>query len=346
MAGGCHKRSAGAWYTVVVTYLFEDFPIKVRVKQRSMQMERLIISIIAIAIILIEILSAFCWYKKYFPLNHENVVYVMNSARGYFSIGIILTALTSFVSTISILYIDDIFIFWIFYFFVPFSVYLCIAALLEKCVIKADALTFYTPPLPPKKIKICEITDVKYKKDPMPYGLARKALTGYHNKKLLFCIREREKGYDILLSTLIRAGKIEPPPVLDVFSVTGKTDSFLQKIYSAAICFVFLIRTPINKRNLCFLILWLVLILYLLLCILHALLWKITINSHRICILPPLGSVKAYEISQITEIQEHKRHIVLFTGREKIVKISKKYENFNLFFERLKQNGVTVQKMY
>ena len=174
-----------------------------------MEKERLIISVIAIAIILIEILFAFCWHKKYFPLDSGNSIYVINSRRGYLLFGIILSVLCSFISVISIIYIEDIFIFCFFYLPDCFFIYFSITALLERCVIKADSLTFYTPPLPPKVIKFCEITSVRLMSDHMPYRLDKNGLAGYRNKKILFFISEKEKGYDLLLSHFLQEGKVE-----------------------------------------------------------------------------------------------------------------------------------------
>ena len=130
-----------------------------------MEKECLIISVIAIAIILIEILLAFFWHKK--------------------------------------------FIFWFFYLPDCFFIYFSITALLEKCAIKTDSLTFYTPPLPPKVIKFCEITSVRLMNDHMPYRLDKNGLAGYRNKKMLFFISEKEKGYDLLLSRFLQEGKVE-----------------------------------------------------------------------------------------------------------------------------------------
>ncbi len=43
----------------------------------------------------------------------------------------------------------------------------------------------------------------------MPYGLDKKGLAGYRNKKILFFISEKEKGYDLLLSRFLQEGKVE-----------------------------------------------------------------------------------------------------------------------------------------
>lgn len=170
---------------------------------------RLIIGAIAIAIILLEIFFSFCWYKKYFPLASGNDIYVINLNRGYLPFGIVLSLLGSFLSVISIIYIADIFLFWFFYLLDCLLIYATIAALLEKCVIKTDSLTLYTLPMPPKVIKFSEITSVKLMSDHMPYGLDKKGLAGYRNKKKLFFISEREKGYDFLLSLFLQADKVE-----------------------------------------------------------------------------------------------------------------------------------------
>ena len=45
--------------------------------------------------------------------------------------------------------------------------------------------------------------------DNMPYGLDKKGLAGYRNKKRLFFISEKEKGYDLLLSRFLQEGKVE-----------------------------------------------------------------------------------------------------------------------------------------
>ena len=70
-------------------------------------MDKIIVSIIAIAIILIVILVAYCWHRKYFPLTDENIIYVMRPSREYFVIGIIGTIVFSTVAITSLIFLTN-----------------------------------------------------------------------------------------------------------------------------------------------------------------------------------------------------------------------------------------------
>ena len=325
-------------------------------------MERIIISIIAIIIILVVILAAYCWYRKLFPLNDENIIYVMRPSREYLIIGIIGTIVFSTVAITSIIFLDEreIFAFLCFYGFVLLNIYTCIVVLLEKYVIKTDSLILYTPLLPSKEIKIYEITTVKYEEiRTNPYGSGKMALIGYHNKKKLFTIDESVKGFPLLYDFLLQFGKIEAEktehtPFIEIFSVTENTSEIVGKVVWAAFFLVLSVLAILDKDELAlfrlskliFLIAALLfLTIFFLSEALHALLWKITMDYHTISIRNSFGIVKKYEITQITKVQESEHFIILFSGQKKIAKIFKSYKNFDFLLERLLRKGIDIQKV-
>ena len=325
-------------------------------------MDKIIVSIIAIAIILIVILVAYCWHRKYFPLTDENIIYVMRPSREYFVIGIIGTIVFSTVAITSLIFFDEqaIVAFLIFYGFVLLGIFTCIVALLEKYVIKTDSLILYTPPLSPKEIRIYEISTVKIKEIRIsPYFSGKMALIGYHDKKKLFTIDESAKGFPLLYDFLFQFGKIEAEktehtPFIENFSVTENTSEIVEKVVGAAFFLVLSVLVILDKDELAlhrlsetiFLIAAaLFLTIFFLSEALHALLWKITMDYHTISIRNSFGIVKKYEIAQITKVQESEHFIVLFSGQKKIAKIFKDYKNFDFLLERLVRKEIEIQKI-
>lgn len=190
-------------------------------------MERIITGITAVMIILIIILASCCWYKKYFSPNDDTILYIMGISRKYFIeyliIGIVGVIFWGIFSVICIIN-SDIVIFCILYCFVLLGVAIFLCIFLEKYVLTTDSFLHYIPLLPPKKIKLYEITSVKYTENRTAtyaiYGAGRKMLVGYHNKKKIFSIDESLEGFDLLYHLFLEAGKIERTPMIENFSIT------------------------------------------------------------------------------------------------------------------------------
>lgn len=315
-------------------------------------MGRIIIGITAVMIILIIILASFCWHKKYFSPKDDTILYIMGISRRYFIEYLIIVGLSSiffgFLSVMSIIDFDA-FTFCFFYCFILLGVTTCICAFGEKYALTIDSLIHYIPFLPPKEIKIHEITTVKYTENRTnSYGAGRKMLVGYHNKKKLFSIDESLEGFDLLYNLFLEDGKIERIPIIENFSVTEKKRNIILTIFSSIFFFALFTAMLWNRDEIewYYLIMAAFLMLIGISDVIHLSLWKVTIDFHTISVRNSFGIVRTYEISQITEVHDLKAHIVLFIGKKKIVKVPKTYENFDFFLERLLRHGIKVRRMY
>ena len=317
-------------------------------------MDKIIISVSAIAFILLIILAAYLWKKKYLRFTDDNIILIMTQPREYFYIGI---AGIIFFGGFAVFCIIDLSIlgFLCFYFFfVLFGVYICIIGVLWRGVLTTDTLTFYTPFLPIKRIKLCEITSVKYTENRTgAYGTGRKVLEGYHQQKKLFYVDESCKGFEFLHysfegdwetedipsgETFLKGSrKIERIPFVENFSVTAKKGNIIRSVISFLFFFVLwvLMFWARDELELFYQITLTLMMLFFLSDMAAILLWKVTLDYHTLTFRNSFGIVKTYEIRQITGIIEEKDHIILYIGRQKIVKISKDLQNFNYLLERL-----------
>lgn len=337
-------------------------------------MEKIIVIVTAVIIILIIILASYYWNKKCFlsvyynkrygngshdnshyggidygstdyDNTRNNMFYIMPISYGYvrvyFFIGIAGIIIWGTISTLCLIFFDT-FAFWIFYCFVLLSVYLCIDVSLEKYVITLDSLIHYIPLLPPKETKINEITTVKYTDNKTNnYHTDRKVLVGYHDRKKLFSINESVDGFDLLLSLFFQNGKLETEhrPVLEHFSVAGKKSDIIGAVLGFPIVFaIWVYAICVNDLEWILIIMSAPFVPLYISYMLDNLLLKVTVDSHTMSVRNSFGIVKTYDISQITEIQERKNHIVLFSGKEKIIRLPKDYVNFDLFLKWLSQN--------
>ncbi len=316
-------------------------------------MDKLIISVSAAAFILLIILAAYLWKKKYLNFTDDNIIFIMTAPRETFFIGI---AGIIFFGAGAVYFIVDLSIvgFLCFYFFVLLGLYVCIMGLLWRCVIATDSLTFYLPFLPIKKIKLHEITHVKYTENRTgAYGTGRKILVGYHQQKKLFYVDESYKGFEFLhyffeggLETehipseetfLEGSSKIERIPFVENFSVTATKGNVIRSVISFLFFFVLwvLMFWARDELELFYQITLTLMMLFFLSDVAAILLWKVTLDYHTLTFRNSFGIVKTYEIRQITGIIEERDHIILYIGRQKIVKISKDLQNFNYLLERL-----------
>ena len=317
-------------------------------------MDKIIISLSAVAFTLLIILAAYLWKKKYLRFTDDNIIFIMTSPRETFFIGI---ACIIFFGAGAVYFIVDFSIvgFLCFYFFfVLFGLYECIMGLLWRGVIATDSLTFYTPFFPIKKIKLHEITHVKYAENRTgAYGTGRKMLVGYHQQKKLFYVDESYKGFEFLHyffegdwepehipsgeTFLGESGKIERIPFVENFSVTATKGNVIRSVISFLFFFVLwvLMFWARDELELFYQIALTLMMLFFLSDMAAILLWKVTLDYHTLTFRNSFGIVKTYEIRQITGIIEERDHIILYMGRQKIVKISKDLQNFNYLLERL-----------
>ena len=316
-------------------------------------MDKIIISVSAISFILLIILAAYLWKKKYLRFTDDNIIFIMTAPRETFFIGI---AGIIFFGAFDVFCIVDfsIVVFLCFYFIVLFNVYICIIGVLWRGVIATNSLTFYMPFLPIKKIKLHEITHVKYAENRTgTYGTGRKMLVGYHQQKKLFYVDESYKGFEFLHyflegnwepedipsreTFLGGSGKIERTPLVENFSVTATKGNVIRSVISFLFFFVLwvLMFWARDELELFYQITLTLMMLFFLSDMVAILLWKVTLDYHTLTFRNSFGIVKTYEIRQITGIIEERDHIILYMGRQKIVKISKDLQNFNYLLERL-----------
>jgi hypothetical protein len=308
-------------------------------------MAKIITCIIAVILILVLILSA-CWWNKKFPIpNHEDIIFIMRPPNKYWFIsvsGFIFCAIFIILS----LFLGDewIYAFLPFYFCMLASIYLSICILFEKYVVKRDSLVFYTPLLPVKEIKFYEITSVKL----IENGIGNKLLEGYNKRKKIFSIEESMSGFDLLCDYFDKSRKIEHTPVVENFSITAEKSEIIMTII---MCFILssysvVIISGRDEPELFYQIAVPFFALLLLLRTIHVLLWRITIDFHSISIRNSFGIVKSYEIRQITKVVEREEYIILYIGENKTAKISKGGKNFPYFMERLQRSGIAVHKSH
>ena len=328
-------------------------------------MDKLIISVIAITIILLLILTSHLWYQHCVISTGQDILCVMRMPNSQMVIGVLGIIFSSIMSVVPLIFLDSqMFVaFVVFYLFLLFSVYLCIMVRLWRCVIREDSLTFYTPLLPARKIKFYEIDFVHYT-DSNTYGQTnQKTLVGYGGGKKLFSIEEEIYGFSLLCTLLLERGKVdyvpamEAPtvektlhrvPVMESFSVTAKTGDKVRDIIGS----LFLVPC-------CTYILWdwtefelfyqIVAVILLLLCVSNSfstMLRKITVDFRTISVRNALGFTKTYEIRQITEVEELESFIILYIESKKIAKIAKSSKNFQYLFERLMRTETEIYRKF
>ena len=328
-------------------------------------MDKLIISVIAITIILLLILTSHLWYRYCVSTTGHDVLCVMRMPGSQMIIGILCIIFSTFMAVIPVIFLDDQWFvaFAVFYLFLLLGVYLCIMVRLWRCVIREDSLTFYTPLLPARKIKFYEI-DFAHYTDSHTYGQTnQKTLVGYGRGKKLFSIEEEIYGFPLLCTLLLERGKVdyvpamETPmiektlhrvPAMESFSVTAKTGDKVRDIIGS----LFLVPC-------CTYILWdwtefelfyqIVAVILLLLCVSNSfstMLRKITVDFRTISVRNALGFTRTYEIRQITEVEELESFIILYIESKKIAKIAKSSKNFQYLFERLMRTETEIYRKF
>lgn len=221
---------------------------------------------------------------------------------------------------------------------------LSIYALLWRCVVGEDSMTFYTPFLPVKTIKFYEITKVTYRENrTYGYGGGKKVLTGYRNKKKIFQFYDNIIGFDLLYEQLRLLGKIESVQLKEEFSLRETKGNILRVVFGVMMFGgIFLAFCICNDEEIqpFYYIAFAGITLFYLIDLICVLLWRVTVNYNTIHIRNSFGKTITFAIRDITKVQEQQNHIVLYVGDKKIVKISKDYENYLLLQERLMYEGI------
>lgn len=305
------------------------------------QMERIIISIAAVIFIAIIIFIEYLRQKKCLSSVKDDILVILPSSPAYFYLGIMGMIVFAIPTVIFLINLDKetIIGFAVFYCFALLCVYLCIYGLFGKCVITTDSLIVYMPLIPVKKIRADEITSVKYSKNRTgPTGTERKVLKIYHQHKKICSIEDDDiQGFDLLYYLFEQSGKIERIPIEENITVTARKSETVCGVIGLLFFLVLWLYMIWNKNEfeLFYHILIIVVILVTLIEMMHILLWRVTMDAHTISVRNSFGTVKTYEISQITKVAKKDDDIILYTGEKEIVKIPKKAKNADYLAVRL-----------
>lgn len=325
-------------------------------------MDKTIASVTVAAIILLLILASCLWYKRCVPSLRDDILYMMRAPRLYKLLGAAGIIFFS-IAGIAFLFEQENYLFPFIFFFcaVFFYVYFLLAALLWRCVIKEDSLTFYNPLLPTKEIKFYEIDFVHFTDNSLSLISGGKTLVAYRGKKKLFTIPEDTSGFSFLCALLYEYGKLEyiphpsatkEPlahiPVVESFSITKATEEIVRSVVGDALlipvsAYILWDRTEFE------LIYQIIAVVFLILCLddlFQTLSWKVTVDYRTISIRYFIGIVKIYDIREITKVEEQKVHIILYAGEKKIAKIAKESQNFEYLFERLMRTEAEIYRKY
>lgn len=347
-------------------------------------MEKLFVCLIALLLLLVLILTSCLQYRLRVPAvsasipypileladpsvirenaGPDGILFMMRMSRFYLLIGAADILLFSFFIIVSLLWEENyLTAFIVFYCFVLLGVYFCLTDLLWRGVIREDSLTLYTPLFPVKKINFYEIDFVHCTDNPTFGQSEQKTLAAYRHGKKLFSIEESVIGFPFLYALLCERGivdyvprmeskKMEKTmshvPVVESFSVTEKTEDIVRAVISALLlipCGAYILWDQATFTFI-YQIIAVIMLLFSTLDFLNALLWKVTVDSHRISVRNSLSLTQTYEIREITEIVELPHYIVLYMGSKKVAKIAKDSKNFQYLFERLLQTDIPISR--
>lgn len=296
----------------------------------------------------LPILIAMKYNRKHQERNWCEDGYVMRQSKGVFVICIFITAGHFLFVAISVILLDEsimaaLICMLLFSVGLIAGIFLSTYALLWRCVVKADTMTFNCSFLPAKEIKIYEITTVKYVENRVTAYGEKKALVAYCNKKKMFEIFDDVIGFQLLYYHFYQLGKIMRGELKEEFSVkTNKEDIFVTLfalVFFGGIVIGVLIFEKESLSSV-YIVAIMCMALFFLFDLIYKLLWKVTINFDTIQIRDSFGKSETYSIQDITKFQEKGSYIFLYTGTIQIAKISKNSENFQLLQERLRYEGI------
>lgn len=298
----------------------------------------------------LPILIAMKYNKRHQERNWCEDGCVMRQSKGVFAICIFITVGFFLFVAVSVILLDEsimaaLICILLFSIGLIGGIYLSIYALLWRCVVKVDTMTFYCPFLPAKEIKIYEITTVKYVENRVTAYGEKKALVAYCNKKKIFEIFDDVIGFQLLYYHFYQLGKIMRGELKEEFSVkTNKEDIFatlLSLVFFGGVLIGVLIFEK-ESLNSVYMVAIMSMTLFCLFDLVYKLLWKVTINFDTIQIRDSFGKSETYSIQDITKLQEKGNYIFLYTGTIQITKIPKNSENFQLLQERLRYEGICI----
>ena len=131
--------------------------------------------------------------------------------------------------------------------------------------------------------------------------------------------------------------KIERTPLVENFSVTATKGDMIRSVISFLFFFVlWVIMLWIrDELGLIYYIFFTLTMLFTLTHMIATLVEKVTLDYNTLSVRTSFGIVKTYEIRQITGIIEETDYIILCTGNQTIVRLSKDLKNFDYLLERL-----------
>jgi len=228
--------------------------------------------------------------------------------------------------------------------FVPMvfaGIYLCWYGMVGKIVIEENALIFHRPLFPVKKILFSEISVVRCSEiRTNGYDSGRKKLEGYHNGKKLFSIDENIELFGVFYSLFAEMNKINRGTLKEEFCVKAPQGKIFRNVFMVVFFGGCLVATFLWEGEELESIYYIIFSLFTLLGLWEmseTLLWRVGITYNTISVRNNWGKTKIYPFREITYAKEEKNYIILYSGRRKIVKICKDYENVALLWERLKR---------
>ncbi|MDE5596590.1 MAG: hypothetical protein K2J04_02020 [Lachnospiraceae bacterium] len=297
-------------------------------------MDKITVGILAAAFILLLILTAslqLLWQKKHF--SPKNIIFTVAPSPAYLIVFIPLNIVLGIIDGL-FLYLD-ILVFLTFYCLELLGVFLCIYVLLWKCVITEDSLILYRPFLPVKKISASYITSVKIKKASGATS-EREILIGYHQQKKIFSIDSGDvDDFDLLCYFFDLTKRINRTPDVETFTITDKKSEAVCAVIAFIVLPAVWIFLTWDNDELFYHILMASVMLCLIPGGMHALLWKVTVDSHTLSVRNSFGIVRTYEINQITRVEKEEKHVILYVDDKPIAKISKYAENFDYLTMRI-----------
>lgn len=235
-------------------------------------------------------------------------------------------------------------VFYVLIVFVPMvfaGIYLCWYGMVGKIVIEENALIFYRPLFPVKKILFSEISVVRYSEiRTTGYDSGRKKLDGYHNGKKLFSIDENIEKFEVFYSLFAELNKIERGTLKEEFVIKAPKRNVFSNVFMVVFfggCFIAMLLWEGEEPESIYGILLAAFTLLGLWELSETLLWRVSVTYNTVSVRNNLGKIKTYPFREITYAKEEKNHIILYSDRRKIVKICKDYENVALLWERLKR---------
>lgn len=302
---------------------------------------KIIVCIVLGLIIFLPIIFAVLWKKKHMSSHVSEVGYILQQPKSRFwTSGIICATVSYFLLVMCISLLDNSLYFSIgaFIGFSLLGTYISIYCLLWKIVVEEDLLTVYHPFRTVRKIRFCEISEVKLK-----WG----DIVGYVDGKRSFTIDPAIPGADILFEKFFELGKINCKSILQNVNCSGmsRKENFTVRTKKGNIIVSFISVLLVggalillwNERSLeaFYKIVTIVFIILMIGYIIYSLIRKVTVSFNTIYVKNILSKEKEYSLREITRVCWRRENIVIYAGERKIAKVSSEYKNFSYLLEWL-----------